>query len=323
MAFSLESSSTSLDERHGRSPRADFGSPDFTNSCSFCDSSDGNCIYPSSSIHNVAESPSTGSSASDSVLRLMQNRMRKRRAEEINNAHESGEEESAVCNGDKQQGVRIKGKRYPVYRGVRMRTWGRWVSEIREPKKKSRIWLGTFPTPEMAARAHDVAALSIKGKSAFLNFPHIASSLPRPATLSPRDIQAAAAVAAAEFHMPSEEDRSEDRSADPVGTNNAIPIDPDTVIPGECGNNEEAAAVCASNSDLVSSFLSENEWMTIDDDILFDLPNILGNMAEGLLVAPPWMLEQEELYGNTYSPADNFYDVNGSICGETSLWNHS
>ncbi|KAG2324296.1 hypothetical protein Bca4012_038811 [Brassica carinata] len=69
-----------------------------------------------------------------------------------------------------------------TYKGVRQRTWGKWVAEIREPNRGARLWLGTFDTSREAALAYDSAARKLYGPEAHLNLPESLRSYPKTAS---------------------------------------------------------------------------------------------------------------------------------------------
>lgn len=74
----------------------------------------------------------------------------------------------------------MKGKGGPdnatcTYKGVRQRTWGKWVAEIREQNRGARLWLGTFNTSLEAALAYDEAARKLYGPATKVNLPYFNS----------------------------------------------------------------------------------------------------------------------------------------------------
>lgn len=114
----------------------------------------------------------------------------------------------------------------------------------------------------MAAWAHDVAALAIKGHSAYLNFPYLANQLPRPASTSPKDIQIAAAKAAATT-FPEEEMKSRAESSHEISS----PMEPHS----SCSSTDLSSE---NNQEFVKSPSTDK------DDTFFNLPDLSFNEVD-------------------------------------------
>ncbi|PIN25399.1 hypothetical protein CDL12_01834 [Handroanthus impetiginosus] len=175
--------------------------------------------------------------------------------------NQSSSSSSPPHNHKKRAGRKIfKETRHPIYRGVRQKNGGKWVCEVREPNKKTRIWLGTFPNPETAAVAHDVAALALRGDNAPLNFPDSAASLPRPQSSSQKDIQRAAFQAARDFRLVS-------------GSSGQTRVSDVELVTCNHGPGD-----CESGNNALEGYVDEEE--------VFNMPVLLDSMAEGMLLTP-------------------------------------
>ncbi|KAK7301332.1 hypothetical protein RJT34_12195 [Clitoria ternatea] len=165
------------------------------------------------------------------------------------------------------------------YKGVRMRSWGSWVSEIRAPNQKTRIWLGSYSTAEAAARAYDAALLCLKGSSANLNFPSSSSSLfiPQDTVMSPKSIQKVAAAAANSF----------------VDNNNAI-ANANVNVTAATTPSSSSTSLVSSPSSMSSSSSSPSDHQ-IDDGV--SLLSSFGGHTDTTTTSSDQMAMMESWYG--------------------------
>ncbi|XP_004511477.1 ethylene-responsive transcription factor ERF022-like [Cicer arietinum] len=171
------------------------------------------------------------------------------------------------------------------YIGVRKRKWGKFVSEIREPGKKSRIWLGSYEEPEMAAAAYDVAAYRLKGRAARLNFPELIENLPQPASSNAEDIRVAAQQAALQF--------KEIANEGGVNSNGSV-------VPTRVG-------------------LSPSQIQAINDSPL-DSPKMWMQMSEALIFGFEFDDQSSRMVNYNYDNNNNNNNNNNSNVLELSEW---
>ncbi|CAM0914001.1 unnamed protein product [Alopecurus aequalis] len=166
--------------------------------------------------------------------------------------------------------------RHPVYRGVRRR--GRseqWVCETRVHGAKGyRLWLGTFASAEMAARAHDAAALALWGRGACLSFADsawrmrmqpVAGDGAGPLCLGSggQEVKGAVAAAVKAFQ---EEERRRQRP----------------VLSTAKEEMEESTLSMCMSCGLVSEQDDEEHWIGG-----MDAGSYYASLAQGMLVEPP------------------------------------
>ncbi|CAO2170116.1 unnamed protein product [Urochloa humidicola] len=190
--------------------------------------------------------------------------------------------------------TKFKETRHPEFHGVRRRCRPRgrrrWVCEVRVPGCRGcRLWLGTFDSPDAAARAHDAAMLALRGACGAanvgcLNFPDSAWLLdvPPPAALRGEDggadagaVRRAVASAVEGFRSVRPNDDAEDAMSATSGTS-ATPA-------------AASAAAADGDGDGASSSAKSDEASPFEMDVMSDMGAGLyyASLAQGLLVEPP------------------------------------
>ncbi|KAM7278610.1 hypothetical protein ACFE04_005744 [Oxalis oulophora] len=178
------------------------------------------------------------------------------------------------------------------YKGVRKRKWGKWVSEIRLPNCRQRIWLGSFNTPEKAARAFDAALYCLRGSSAKFNFPDDPPDIEGGRSMTPSEIQVAAAKYANEYSNQNQDEECH------VATSSDMQAESPTQSASCMDDNSEVKYDGSSFMDLLTSHGS-------------------GNFAADYGLFPGF----DDLSNDVYMDDNNYFDVSASSSQDSFLWN--
>nr|ABG73451.1 DREB1a [Oryza brachyantha] len=180
--------------------------------------------------------------------------------------------------------TKFRETRHPVYRGVRRRgRAGRWVCEVRVPGRRgTRLWLGTFATAEMAARAHDAAVLALCGKGACLNFADSAWRMPpvppeAAALAGARGVKDAVAEAVEAFQR---------QQCPSLSVASTAPSSPAETVADDNDDDDDKHILPVPATSLVPDAAFE----LLDDGFRFggmDAGSYYASLAHGLLVEPP------------------------------------
>nr|ABK32847.1 C-repeat/DRE-binding factor 3 [Lolium perenne] len=166
--------------------------------------------------------------------------------------------------------TKFRETRHPVYRGVRRRgNAGRWVCEVRVPGRRgSRLWVGTFDTAEIAARAHDAAMLALAAGDSCLNFADSAELL---------------AVSASSYRSLDEVRHAVTEAVDEFERHHAL---------GEEDALSGTSASTPSSSSSVTDDETSSSWAAdspFELEVMGDMGRDLyySSLAQGMLMAPP------------------------------------
>ncbi|XP_050260446.1 ethylene-responsive transcription factor ERF017-like [Quercus robur] len=151
------------------------------------------------------------------------------------------------------------------FKGVRKRKWGKYVSEIRLPNSRERIWLGSYDSAEKAARAFDAALFCLRGRAAKFNFPNNPPEIPGGRSLKAAEIQAAAAKFANSESDPPKSESNSGRHLEMMNNNNnsSSSFAPSPSV------SEATVETVQIDSDSISTNILDGSFFDLDLDLDF------------------------------------------------------